>query len=56
MYYIQKWKIWKGLDKDRPRWADVGFVHQDEDAAADMVRFLERNNRDEPFRYVKREN
>lgn len=25
-WYVEEWKIWKGLDPVNPRWGDLGFV------------------------------
>ena len=53
-FHIQQFKIWKGVDPDKPMWADLNLVFRDRRAAQDTLDYLARNKPEYPFRIEAR--
>lgn len=51
MYYLQEFKVWKGIDKENPVWADLGFVSDNFDNLASILELL-TNNTKRKFRII----
>jgi hypothetical protein len=52
---IEEYKIWKGLDPEKPRWSSLGFACSTWTDANDLLQYMNRNRPDVIMRVVKRQ-
>lgn len=51
---IEEFKIWKGLDAEKPRWASLGYACSRWSDANGLMEYMQNNKPDALLRVVKR--
>lgn len=52
-WHVQEYKIWAGINKEKPTWANTGIVCGTYEDALGMIEYIERNVPERIHRIVK---
>lgn len=50
---VEQYRVWKGINPDKPLWSSIGFVSQSWEDMADLCDYLQGNNPEGIYRVIR---